>query len=167
MGEPKAETVIRAATRADQDGIWAIVRDVVSQGDTYPFSTDIDRTSAIKAWCELPRATYVAEHKGGIAGTYYLKDNQPSLGAHICNAGYMVAEKARGSGVGRAMCAHSLQAARDLGYHAMQYNLVVSTNRHAIKLWRSMGFEVVGTLSQAFNHRDLGYVDAYVMYRLL
>ena len=100
-------------------------------------------------------------------GTYYLKTNQPGLGAHVCNAGYMVAGQARGRGVGRAMAEHSLEEARRLGYRAMQYNFVASTNEGAIRLWKRLGFDVVGTLPGAFRHEGQGYVDALVMYRHL
>ncbi|HSR34512.1 MAG TPA: GNAT family N-acetyltransferase, partial [Anaerolineae bacterium] len=122
---------------------------------------------ALRLWIEAPRATYVAERDGEIVGTYYLKTNQPGLGSHVCNAGYMVRSEARGEGVGKAMCTHSLEEARRLGYKAMQYNLVAATNRGAVDLWRKMGFEIVGTLPKAFNHARLGLVDAHVMYRLL
>lgn len=158
---------IREAQPADHEAIWQIFHEVVSTGDTYPFSPNTDREEALRLWIEAPRATYVAERDGEIVGTYYLKTNQPGLGSHVCNAGYMVRSEARGEGVGKAMCTHSLEEARGLGYKAMQYNLVAATNRGAVDLWRKMGFEIVGTLPKAFNHARLGLVDAHVMYRLL
>lgn len=158
---------IREAQPADHEAIWQIFHEVVSTGDTYPFSPNTDREEALRLWIEAPRATYVAERDGEIVGTYYLKTNQPGLGSHVCNAGYMVRSEVRGEGVGKAMCTHSLEEARRLGYKAMQYNLVAATNRGAVDLWRKMGFEIVGTLPKAFNHARLGLVDAHVMYRLL
>jgi ribosomal protein S18 acetylase RimI-like enzyme len=68
-------------------------------------------------------------------------------------------------GVARQMCSHSLKHAKHRGYKAMQFNFVVSTNSRAIKLWKSLGFIVVGCLPRAFEHPKLGYVDAYVMYK--
>ena len=112
-------------------------------------------------------ATYVAVEGGEILGTYYIKPNQPGLGAHVCNAGYMVSAKARGKGIGRSMCAHSLKEAVNLGFKAMQYNLVAATNVFAIQLWKDMGFEIIGTLPKAFHHQAKGLVDAHIMYRLL
>lgn len=162
-----ASITVREAGPADQDGIWAIVKDIAATGDTYPFASHIDRTSALEAWIEIPRKTYVAVDAGEVIGTYYLKDNQAARGAHVANAGYMVASASRGRGLGRMLCAHSLDAAKTLGYRAMQYNLVVSTNLNAVKLWRAMGFAIVGTLPEAFDHKELGLVDAYVMYRRL
>jgi L-amino acid N-acyltransferase YncA len=111
--------------------------------------------------------TYVAVEGGEILGTYYIKPNQPGLGAHVCNAGYMVSAKARGKGIGRSMCAHSLQEAVKIGFKAMQYNLVASTNRFAIQLWKDMGFDIIGTLPKAFHHKTKGLIDAHIMYQVL
>ena len=105
--------------------------------------------------------------EGEILGTYYIKANQPGLGSHVCNCGYMVRASARGEGIGRAMCKHSLGEARKLGFKAMQFNLVVSTNTGAVKLWRDLGFDIIVTLPKAFNHRQKGFVDAFVMYQWL
>lgn len=112
-------------------------------------------------------ATYVATCNEKIIGTYFIRPNQPGLGSHVCNAGYMVSKMSRGEGIGRKMCAHSLNEARKLGFYAMQYNLVVVTNVYAIRLWKDMGFEIVGKLTKAFCHKQKGFIDAYVMYRLL
>ena len=114
-----------------------------------------------------PRATYAAYDDGEPVGTYYIKPNQPGLGSHVCNAGYMVAPRARGKGIGRAMCLHSLDEARKLGFKAMQYNLVVCTNRGAVKLWQDLGFKIIGRLPKVFNHSQKGLVDAFVMYQWL
>ena len=102
-----------------------------------------------------------------IFGTYYIKPNQPGLGAHVCNCGYIVSENARGQGIASSMCEHSQQVAVDLGFRAMQYNLVVSTNEGAIRLWKKHSFQVVGTLPNAFNSKSVGYVDALVIYKEL
>jgi L-amino acid N-acyltransferase YncA len=158
---------IRKIEMKDYQVVWRIFRQVVATGDTYAYSADIEREEALEIWIDRPRKTYVAELDGVVVGTYYIKTNQPGLGNHICNAGYMVAAEARGKGVGRAMAEHSLVEARRMGYHAMQFNMVVSTNSTAVKLWQSLGFEIVGVIPQAFNHAQLGLVDAYVMYKRL
>ena len=158
---------IRKADPKDFEGIWWIFHEIVRQGDTYPFAPDTSKEKAFDIWMETPTATYIALAAKKIEGTYYIKPNQPGLGAHVCNAGYMVGSHARSRGIGRAMCEHSQIEARKLGFRAMQYNLVVSTNKNAIKLWKALGFTIVGTLPQAFKHRDLGFVDAVVMYKLL
>ena len=159
--------VVREASAEDEDAIWSIFAQVVAAGDTYPFAPDTDREEALRLWLELPRATYVAEVEGVVVGTYYIRDNQPGLGSHVCNCGYMVDSSARGRGVGWAMGLHSLARARRLGYRAMQFNLVVATNEPSLALWQKLGFEIVGTLPGAFDHAELGLVDAHVMYRFL
>lgn len=157
---------IRAATNDDHDAIWRIFHDVVASGDTYAYHPDTSREEAISFWAEAPEATFVAEDDGHILGTYYLKTNQPGLGSHVCNAGYMVDSEARGRGLGRLLCEHSFEEARRLGYRAMQYNLVVAENP-AVRLWERMGFETVGRLREAYHLRAREYVDALVMYRIL
>jgi RimJ/RimL family protein N-acetyltransferase len=112
-------------------------------------------------------ATFIAAAGGHVRGSYYLKPNQPALGAHVCSCGYVVAEEARGRGIASAMCEHSQREAVSLGFRAMQYNLVVATNETAVRLWKKHGFEVVGTLRGAFRHPRYGFVDALVMYKQL
>ena len=158
---------IRKAVAADWNQIWPIVHEVFARGDTYVYSPDTDNEGGHSIWVESPMVTYVAVEDGAILGTYYIKPNQPGLGSHVCNAGYMVSANARGKSIGRSMCAHSLQEAVKLGFKAMQYNLVAATNVYAIQLWKDMGFEIIGTLPKAFNHKTKGLVDAFVMYQLL
>jgi ribosomal protein S18 acetylase RimI-like enzyme len=122
---------------------------------------------ALSYWLGGDRETFVAEAGERIVGTYYIRPNQAGGGSHVCNCGYMTANEAAGQGVARAMCAHSLDHARIRGFWAMQFNFVVSTNVRAVRLWQSMGFEVVGRLPQAFIHPSTGLVDALVLYRRL
>lgn len=158
---------IREAQKDDTEAIWAIFKAVIQTGDTYVFSPDTPRIDLDQYWLATHMLTYVAEVEGEVVGTYILKANHPGLGSHVANASYMVHPAAQGRGVGKAMCGHSLDEARRLGFRALQFNLVVSTNEVAVNLWRKMGFAIVGTLPEAFHHQDLGYVDAYVMYRPL
>jgi ribosomal protein S18 acetylase RimI-like enzyme len=148
--------------------VWAIIEKVFQRRETYPFSPDITENDAHKVWIEVPTATFVAiDSNNEIVGTYYIKPNQPTLGAQICNCGYIVAEKTQRKGIASAMCQHSQKEALSLGFKSMQYNLVVSTNEKAIRLWKKHGFEIIGTLQSAFNHKTLGFVDALVMYKQL
>ena len=160
-------TDIRPARPEDWPGLWEIFRLVVGKGDTYPYAMNTDEEEARRLWLDVPMATYAATDGDRGLGTYILKPNQPALGAHVCNAGYMVHPDARGRGLGRALCAHSLDEARKLGFTAMQYNLVVVTNAGAIRLWTEMGFETVGVLAKSFRHGEKGLVDALIMYREL
>ena len=158
---------IREASEHDRDAVWEIFHAVVAPGDTYVFDPDIPREDALAYWFQPGTITYVAESDGRVVGTYLLRPNRPGLGSHVSNASFMVSPSARGLGVGRALGEHCLREARRLGYRAMQFNFVVSTNETAVKLWEGLGFTVVGTLPGAFRHRTLGFVDAYVMFRTL
>jgi len=158
---------IREAVKADFDSIWPIFREIVSAGDTYAYAADTTKEQAFKIWIETPKKTYVLEEEGSILGTYFLKTNQAGPGSHVCNCGYMVSSSARGRGLATAMCEHSQKVARALGYKAMQFNFVASSNEGAVRLWGKLGFETVGCLPKAFNHPTLGYVDAIVMYKWL
>jgi ribosomal protein S18 acetylase RimI-like enzyme len=162
-----ASVVIREATAADHDAIWAIARAVIARGDTYVFESSTPRDEVLGYWLQPSHRCFVAEHEGAVVGTHVVKANHPGLGAHVANAAFMVADDARGHGVGHAMGEHALATARRLGFRAMQFNFVVSTNESAVRLWKRLGFIVVGTLPGAFRHRDKGFVDAYVMFRSL
>ena len=168
QGSKRGMNMIRSFENRDWDATWRIIVPVFRAGESYPFAPDITEEDAYKVWIELPSATYVAVDKGNeILGTYYIKPNQPALGAHVCNCGYIVSENARGKGIASEMCEHSQREAITLGFKSMQYNLVVSTNETAIHLWKRHGFEVIGTLPEAFRHPQLGFVDAFVMYKKL
>ncbi|MCX7893367.1 MAG: GNAT family N-acetyltransferase [Burkholderiales bacterium] len=159
---------IREATDDDWPGVWAILEPEFRAGETYSFARDISEAEARRVWLELPAKTFVCVDGGGhILGTYYLRANQPGQGSHVCNCGYVVAAQARGQGVASAMCRHSQREALALGFRAMQFNLVVSTNEGAVRLWKRHGFAIVGTLPGAFRHPRHGDVDAFVMYKQL
>jgi L-amino acid N-acyltransferase YncA len=179
---------IRAATDADRDAVWNIFHKVVAAGDTYALDPNISREDSLAYWFASGTRTYVVEEDAveasvavtekltasptitqarQILGTYILRPNQSGGGSHVANAGFMVSASAREQGLGRAMAEHCLSEARRLGFRAMQFNYVISTNTAAIRLWQDLGFEIVGTLASAFRHPDKGYVDVYVMYRSL
>ena len=161
------EIKIRIATDADHDAIWKIFHEVIAPGDTYVFDPNTSRENALAYWFQPGNHTYVAEQDRHVVGTYILKANRPDLGSHVANASFMVAPAARGQGVGRAMGEHCLAEARRIGFRAMQFNFVVSTNESAIRLWKQLGFAIVGTLPGAFRHPKKGYVDVYLMFRSL
>jgi ribosomal protein S18 acetylase RimI-like enzyme len=158
---------IHAATPEDDNAIWAILEPTFRAGETYPIPRDISRAEALAYWRTPGHAVFVAEQGGVAVGTYYLRANTRGGGAHVANCGYIVAPDAMGHGVARAMCAHSLDEARPRGFTAMQFNFVIASNERAVKLWQSLGFEIVGRLPGAFAHPARGLVDAYVMFRKL
>lgn len=111
--------------------------------------------------------TYVAEESGTVHGTYILKPNQIGLGNHIANCSYMVSLKMRGKGIGKMLCEHSLKTAKTSGFKGIQFNIVVSTNKGALALWKKFGFSIIGTTPKGFRHSLLGFVDTHIMYKSL
>jgi GNAT superfamily N-acetyltransferase len=158
---------IRLVTATDRPAIWEIFRSVIRSGDTYAFSPDLDEENGLKSWFIPGAEVFVAETNEKIVGTFFVKPNQPGLGSHVANAGFMVAPGTRGGGVGRAMGEYALTWAKQQGYKAMQFNFVVSTNRAAVALWEKLGFRIIGTIPEGFRHAGLGFVDVYIMYREL
>jgi len=160
---------IRPARSADHAAIVAIVAPVLAAGETYAMPQDLSAEGVAAYWLMPEHEVFVAvDDSDGhdvIIGTYYLQPNQRGPGAHVANCGYITSPAARGKGVARAMCTHSLDRARARGFRAMQFNHVVSTNTVAVALWQQLGFRIVGTLPGAFAHPRLGDVDAYVMFQ--
>jgi ribosomal protein S18 acetylase RimI-like enzyme len=166
---------IRPATDSDRDTIWDIFHEVIAAGDTYPIDPEMSRDGALAYWFGNDTHTYVAEldrlkrssfqTDQHIVGTYILRPNQSGGGAHVANAAFMVPAVSRGQGIGHAMGEHCLKEARRLGFRAMQFNFVVSTNESAVKLWQKLGMKIVATLPGAFRHLEKGYVDVYVMFQ--
>ncbi len=143
------------------------MRQIIAAGESYPLETTAPEKEVEDYFSRDGNLVFKAVSENQIVGVYYLRPNQNGGGSHVANAGFMVSDKARGKGVGRAMALHALETARQLGFEAMQFNLVISTNTVAVKLWKSLGFEIVGTLPKAFKRPDGGKVDAFVMYRVL
>ncbi|HUR96796.1 MAG TPA: GNAT family N-acetyltransferase [Pyrinomonadaceae bacterium] len=160
-------TQIRTATDSDKPAVWEIIKSVIAGGDTYVFEPDTPEDEMLAYWFSHEKYVYVAEDDGEIAGTYWIKANQPGLGSHVANGGYMVSPHAIGKGTGRMMAEHSLDEAKRLGFEAMQFNFVVKSNEVAVRLWQKVGFEIIGEIPDAFDHRQNGLTNAYVMYRKL
>lgn len=158
---------IRLADDGDQHAIWSILEPMIRRGETYTLPRDMNKEEALAFWFAQGNEAFVAEESEAIFGTYFLRANQRGGGSHVANCGYVTAEAAQGQGIARAMCLHSLERARGRGFRAMQFNFVVSTNKRAVKLWLSLGFEIVGHLPGAFEHPEGDFVDALVMYRSL
>jgi L-amino acid N-acyltransferase YncA len=151
----------------DAEKVWKILEPTIRTGETYTLPRVSTEERALAYWYSSQHKVFVAEDNKEILGTYYLRANQQGGGSHVANCGYMSASWATGRGIANAMCAHSLDLARSLGFRAMQFNFVVSTNKSAVHLWQKFGFEIVGRLPEAFQHPRYGYVDALVMYRQL
>jgi L-amino acid N-acyltransferase YncA len=157
--------VIRPIAAGDWDRVFAIFRATVAEGETYAYPESLTSEEARSLWIEGPPSeVVVAERDGVILGTAKFGPNRPARGAHVSTASFMVSADARGTGVGRAMCEFVIARARAQGYAAMQFNAVVSTNVHAIELYRKLGFITIGTVPEAFDHATLGRVGLDIMY---
>ncbi|HEU5470597.1 MAG TPA: GNAT family N-acetyltransferase [Actinophytocola sp.] len=161
--------LIRTATPADWPAIWSFLRQIVAAGETYAYDPELTEDAARAIWMlAAPGTTVVAvDQDGTVLGSAKMNPNRDGPGAHVASASYMVDPAHGGRGVGRALGEHSLAWARAQGYRAMQFNAVVETNTRAVALWRSLGFEIVGTVPEAFRHPTKGYVGLHVMYRQL
>ncbi|MFJ4206985.1 GNAT family N-acetyltransferase [Paenarthrobacter sp. NPDC089675] len=161
---------IRPATSDDWPGIWAVMEPVIREGETFTWDRDTDEESARAKWMkEAPGQAFVAvrTEDGTVQGTGEFHANQAGGGSHVANAGYMVGAKYSGQGIARALCAYSLKEAKQAGFRSMQFNAVVESNVRAVWLWQSMGFRILATVPEAFNHPEIGYVGLHVMYREL
>lgn len=158
---------IRKATDADAEQIWQIIKSVISKGDSFTLAPDSPREQMIADWLSPEKHTFVAISDNKIVATFYIKPNQPGLGSHVANGSYMVAPEARRNGIGRQIGEFSIEEAKRLGFKAMQFNFVVKSNENAVKLWQSLGFEIIGEIPEAFNHLENGLTNAYIMYRKL
>lgn len=153
--------------RKDFECFWPVFRTIVQAQETYAFDPEIVFEEAYELWCLSPQVTFAAKEDDTILGTYYLKKNASGPGSHISNCGYMVAPAARGQGVARSLCLHSQQVAIELGYSAMQFNSVVSTNEIAVRLWQNLGFDIIGKIPLGYKHMRHGFVDTFIMHKQL
>jgi L-amino acid N-acyltransferase YncA len=158
---------IREATEGDWPAVWAMFNDVAKTGDVFAYDESTTEDVARKLWFDSPAVCFVAEESGRLIGSYFVRPNQPGRGSHVANGGYMVIPEARGKGTASAMCEHSIATARRQGFAAMQFNFVVASNAVAVRVWERHGFAIVGRLPSAFRHKELGFVDALVMFRAL
>jgi ribosomal protein S18 acetylase RimI-like enzyme len=155
---------LRQATPEDAPALWSLFRQVILDGTTFAPDERTQEGDFLRDWTARGGEQWVAVADVRVLGAYTLRPNQPGRGAHIATASYLVDAGARGLGIGRTLGEHSIERARAMGFAAIQFNFVVSTNGPAVHLWKSLGFEVLATLPRAFNHRVQGPVDAYVMW---
>lgn len=159
---------VREAIAEDWPDIWAFAAPILAAGETYAVDRDITADRARRWWmAEPPGRTFVAVADSRVLGSARLVRDMEGGGAHVANASFLVDAGASGQGVGRLLGEHVLAAARAAGFRAMQFNAVVETNDHAVRLYRSLGFHTLGTLPEGFRHPTRGYVGLHVMYRPL
>ncbi|MFJ1747623.1 GNAT family N-acetyltransferase [Streptomyces sp. NPDC088116] len=158
--------LIREATTEDWPAIWPFFHRIVADGETFTYPVDLGETEGRDWWLmKAPNRTVVAvDDTGAILGTAKMNRNHMGNGGHVAGASYMVDPARSGRGVGRALCEYSIDWARTAGFRAMQFNAVVETNEYAVKLYQSLGFEILGTLPEGFLHPVKGYVGLHIMH---
>ena len=164
--EDRIGTPVRM-TADDLDSLWTTFREVIEDGGSYVQDESSTREQFAEYWLGRSGEQWIVRSGANLAGAYTLRANHIGRGSHVATASYLVARWIRKQGIGRRIGEHSVERARALGFRAIQFNLVVSTNAAAVSLWRELGFSIVGTLPGAFRHRDRGFVDAHVMFREL
>ncbi|MEV5658199.1 GNAT family N-acetyltransferase [Streptomyces sp. NPDC052291] len=161
--------LIREATPEDWPAIWPFFHEIVAAGETFTYPLDLQKGDAADWWLLRPpnRTVVAVDDEGTVLGTAKMNKNHMGNGSHIASASYMVAPRHSGQGVGRALCEYTIDWARTAGYRAMQFNAVVETNTAAVRLYESLGFEILGTLPEGFDHPAKGYVGIHIMHRKL
>lgn len=158
----------RGAVEADWSAIWPFLQRVLAAGETYTYPRDSTEQDARSAWLLAPPwRTLVAVRDGRVVAVAKYGPNWPGGGAHVANASFVVDPGVGGTGIGRALAEHVLAAARSDGFRAMQFNAVVETNTAAVRLWQALGFRVMATIPEAFDHPEHGLVGLHVMHRFL
>lgn len=163
----KTDIEIRPATRDDFPAMHQIFKSVVSTGDTFIYDPEMPASEVKELWLSPGYAPFVALKNGRIVGMSVVRPILKGRGSHIANASFMVDPDAQGQGVGTRLGELAITEAKRLGYIAMQFNIVVSTNTHAVGLWRKLGFNILASVPQGFSHKEKGLVDSYIMYRPL
>ncbi|GHE94694.1 GNAT family N-acetyltransferase [Streptomyces griseoluteus] len=159
--------LIREAGAGDWPRIWPVWHRIVAAGDTYTWDPGTPEEAARALWMSPAKRVYVAEDaEGTLLGSAYLTPNYGGPAAHVANAGFMVDPDRAGRGTGRALAEHILAEAKARGYRAMVFNAVVETNP-AVRLWTSLGFTVLGTVPNAFDHPRDGLVGLHIMHKAL
>ena len=157
--------IIRSATLSDHDSIWRIIESAIKTRESLVFAPDSSKEKMLAFWCGPKKHVYVVTVDDQVVGTYFLCDNQPDMGSHVANGGYIVLPSAGGQGIGYAMGQHSIGEAQRLGYKSMQFNIVFKSNEHAVRLWQKLGFKIVGELPEVVDLPNKGLTNAYVMWR--
>jgi GNAT superfamily N-acetyltransferase len=159
---------VRPATDDDWPRIWPFFAAIVEAGETYAYPDGLTRETARTLWMEEPPGlTVVAVDGDHVLGSAKMGPNRPGRGAHVATASFMVDPDCQGRGVGRALGEYVVEWARAAGYRSMQFNAVVETNTSAVRLWESLGFQILTTVPEAFDHPEHGLVGLHIMFQRL
>ena len=160
--------IIRQAAGQDWPQIYPIYAAIIAAGETYAFPEGQSPDEARPWWMgEPPGQTVVAESDGMIVGSAKMGPNRPGRGSHVATASFLVDPARQGQGIGRALGEYTLDWCRQAGFASIQFNAVVESNAPAVHLWQSLGFRIIGTVPESFDHPRRGLVGLHVMFRYL
>jgi L-amino acid N-acyltransferase YncA len=165
----RRDVAIRDARPEDWEAIWPFFHEIVAAGETYAYDREMSEPEGRRMWMVGPpaRTVVATDPAGTVLGTANMYANRAGPGSHVASASFMVDPRQAGQGIGRALGQHVIDWARDSGFRAIQFNAVVETNESAVALWRSLGFEVLASVPEAFDHSRRGYVGLLIMHRFL
>lgn len=158
---------IRHLSENEFDLVWPIFSAVIREGKTYSYDPALTLEQGRAIWFSPEKTPFVALEHDRPVGTFYLRANQLGLGNHIANGGFMVAQGECGKGIGTAMAQRMVEEARKAGYYGMQFNFIVADNERSLRIWNRLGFDIVGTVPDAFRHSEKGYMPVHVLYKKL
>ncbi len=157
--------IIREAVEQDWPSTYGFFSEIVASGHTYAYPEHLSFEDARAVWMEAPPGrTVVAVDGATVLGSAKMGPNRPGRGSHVATGSFMVDPRHAGHGIGRALGEHVVEWARAEGYRSIQFNAVVETNDVAVRLWRSLGFQILATVPDAFDHAEHGLVGLHVMY---
>ncbi len=159
--------IFRKASDKDRSLIIDIFEVIIRKGGTYVQSENTPRKELEDYWYQPAHHVYTALLEDEIVGSFWLCENHPDHGAHIANAAYIISPDSSGKGIGRNMAKFSLNEAKNLGFHAIQFNYVIASNIAAVNLWKKVGFEIIGTIPKGFKDVKFDYSDVYIMHKAL
>lgn len=159
--------IIRQMAKDEFDKVWPFYSAIIRAGKTYSYPPDLTFEQGRDIWFAEGKTPFIAEIDGEAVGTFYLRSNQLGLGDHVANGGFMVAPQHIGKGYGTQMGEAMVEEARKAGYHGMQFNFIVVDNEPSLRVWKKLGFEIVGTVPDAFRHSEKGLMSVHILYRKL
>lgn len=159
------DIIVRPFEKEDEAALYEIFQEVVDSGIQFPYESSSKEEFKHQFFSPDSQVFVCLSPTNELIGGFYLKGNYSGRSDHIANAAYMLKKSARGKGIGTQLVKASLQLAKERGFAAMQYNMVLSQNQIAVKLYHKLGFKIVGTIPNAVRNPDGSYQDGFVMYK--
>lgn len=154
-------------SREDENCLYEIFRDVVDSGTQFPYECNSVQEFYRQFFAPTSHVYVCHSSTKEVIGGFYVRPNFSGRSNHIANAAYMLKSPYRGRGIGTLLINASLEIARDFGFQSMQFNMVLSQNIAAVKLYQKLGFNIIGTIPRAIRNSDGSYQEGYILHRKL